>query len=73
MNPYRQGAPVSDDTEHRYRCAIAELCALLAREKLPGADGPTLVSAAMQIADGMCERFGLSPIATQSESEGPNG
>lgn len=59
MSAYRKAPPMTDDTESRYRSAIAELCTMLASEKLPGADGAAVVGAAIQIATGMCERFGL--------------
>lgn len=68
MHPYRHGQPMADDTEQRYRSIVAELATLLAREKLPGADAATIVSAAIQIAAGMYERFAL-PTPGNSNAE----
>jgi hypothetical protein len=62
---------MSDDTEHKYRSAIAELSMLLAREKLPGASGVELVSAAIQIAAGTYERFRLPAPELPSEESQP--
>lgn len=61
------------ERERKYRSIVAELSMLLAREKLPDADGATLLGAAVQIAAGMYERFGLPVPRVGPATPGSNG
>jgi hypothetical protein len=48
--------------EEKYRTIVGELALLLAKERLPDADGETILTAATQIVDDYYAKHGLPPL-----------